>query len=47
MTITNESVMEAASAEKWMRSVNTETRDYLQMRFTLEASRPSQAGESP
>lgn len=47
MTITNESVMEAASAEKWMRAVNTETRDYLQMRFTLEASRSNQSQETP
>ena len=39
MTITNESVMQAASAEKWMRSVNTETREFLQQRFALEASR--------
>lgn len=39
MTITNQSVMEAASAEKWMRSVNTETRDYLQMRFSLESAK--------
>ncbi len=38
MTITSESVMEAASAEKWMRAVDTETREYLQMRFTLEAA---------
>ncbi len=38
MTITNDSVMEAASAEKWMRSVNTETREFLQMRFALEAA---------
>lgn len=41
MTITNESVMEAASAEKWMRAVSTETSEYLQMRFTLEASKQS------
>ncbi len=47
MTITNESVMEAASAEKWMRAVNTETRDYLQMRFTLEASNQHRSQERP
>lgn len=40
MVITNESVMQAASAEKWMRSVNTETREFLQMRFSLEAAEP-------
>ncbi len=33
------SVLEAASAEKWMRSVDTETADFLRSRFLLEASR--------
>ena len=37
--ITKESTIEAASAEKWMRSVDTETRDFLRSRFALEASR--------
>lgn len=39
IVITNESTIEAASAEKWMRSVDTETRDFLRGRFALEASR--------
>ena len=39
MEITEQSTIEAASAEKWMRSVNTETRDFLRTRFLLEASR--------
>ena len=38
ITITNESTMELESADKWMRSVDTETRDFLRMRFALEAS---------
>jgi len=41
MEITQQSTIEAASAEKWMRSVNTETRDFLRTRFLLEASRSS------
>jgi Ca-activated chloride channel family protein len=36
--ITQESTLELASAEKWMRSVDTETRDFLRTRFRLEAS---------
>lgn len=39
IVITNESVIQAESAEKWMRSVDTETRDFLRVRFLLEASR--------
>jgi len=39
IVITDESTIEAASAEKWMRSVDTETRDFLRGRFALEASR--------
>jgi Ca-activated chloride channel family protein len=39
MTITNESTIELESAEKWMRSVDTETADFLRIRFALEASR--------
>ncbi len=38
ITITNESTIELESADKWMRSVDTETRDFLRMRFALEAS---------
>ena len=37
--VTRESVIEAQSAEKWMRSVDTETADFLRSRFLLEASR--------
>ena len=43
IVITQESTIEAASAEKWMRSVDTETRDFLRFRFALEATR----GEGP
>ncbi len=43
IVITKESTIEAASAEKWMRSVNTETRDFLRFRFALEARR----GDAP
>ena len=39
MTITKESTIELQSAEKWMRSVDTETRDFLRTRFELEARR--------
>jgi Ca-activated chloride channel family protein len=37
--ITQQSTIEAESAEKWMRSVDTQTRDFLRTRFLLEASR--------
>ena len=37
MTITRDSTIELESAEKWMRSVDTETRDFLRARFDLEA----------
>jgi Ca-activated chloride channel family protein len=37
--ITKESTLEAESAEKWMRSVDTKTADFLRSRFLLEASR--------
>ena len=37
--VTRESAIEAASAEKWMRSVDTETADFLRSRFLLEAAR--------
>lgn len=39
MTITNESTMDLAAEEKWMRSVDTETRDFLRSRFELEINR--------
>ncbi len=41
MEITRESTLELESAEKWMRSVDTETRDFLRTRFLLEVSRVS------
>jgi len=37
--VTRESAVEAQSADKWMRSVDTETADFLRSRFQLEASR--------
>jgi Ca-activated chloride channel family protein len=37
--ITQESTIELESAEKWMRSVDTQTRDFLRSRFLLEAVR--------
>jgi Ca-activated chloride channel family protein len=37
--ITQESTIEQESAEKWMRGVDTDTRDFLRTRFLLEASR--------
>ena len=37
--VTRESTIEAQSAEKWMRSVDTETAEFLRSRFMLEASR--------
>ena len=37
--VDRESALEAASAEKWMRSIDTETADFLRSRFLLEASR--------
>lgn len=39
IVITEESTIQAASAEKWMRSVDTETRDFLRIRFALEVAR--------
>ncbi len=39
IVITQESTIEAESAETWMRSVDTETRDFLRLRFALEATR--------
>ncbi len=39
ITVDRESSLEAASAEKWMRSVDTETADFLRSRFQLEAVR--------
>ncbi|MEM9759195.1 MAG: VWA domain-containing protein, partial [Pseudomonadota bacterium] len=37
--VTRDSVVEAQSAEKWMRAVDTETAEFLRTRFFLEASR--------
>ena len=37
--ITEQSTIEMESAEKWMRGVDTETRDFLHTRFLLEATR--------
>ena len=39
MTITKESTMDLAAEEKWMRAVDTETRDFLRSRFELESDR--------
>jgi Ca-activated chloride channel family protein len=39
MEITGDSKVEIESAEKWMRAVDTDTRDFLRTRFLLEASR--------
>jgi len=39
MEITDQSTIEMASAEKWMRGVDTETSDFLRTRFLLEAAR--------
>ena len=38
MTITKQSTIELESAEKWMRMVDTDTRDFLRTRFELEAT---------
>jgi Ca-activated chloride channel family protein len=40
--ITQESTIEQASAEKWMRAVDTETRDFLRTRFLLESFQEGQ-----
>ena len=37
--VSRDSAVEAQTAEKWMRSVNTETADFLRSRFLLEAAR--------
>ena len=37
--VSRDSAVEAQSAEKWMRSVDTETAEFLRSRFLLEASR--------
>lgn len=42
MEITQQSTLELQSAEKWMRSVDTETRDFLRSRFALEAAQREQ-----
>jgi len=40
--ITQESTIELESAEKWMRAVDTETRDFLRTRFLLESFQEGQ-----
>lgn len=45
MEITQQSTIDAESAEKWMRLVDTQTRDFLRTRFLLEASRRLRALE--
>ena len=37
MVVTERSTIELASAEKWMRTVDTDTRDFLRTRFELES----------
>jgi len=37
--VSRESTLEAQSAEKWMRSVDTDTSEFLRSRFALEATR--------
>lgn len=37
--ITRESMLDPGSAEKWMRSVDTETADFLRTRFAIERQR--------
>ena len=39
MQITRKETVEMQTAEKWMRSVNTEVSDYLRTRFALENTR--------
>ena len=39
MEITRESTIGLESAEKWMRSVDTDTAEFLRTRFALEQSR--------
>lgn len=45
--IDKDTVVQALSAEKWMRTVDTETGDFLRSRFDLEATRPAPAAEEP
>jgi Ca-activated chloride channel family protein len=40
--ITQESTIELESAEKWMRAVDTDTRDFLRTRFLLESFQEGQ-----
>jgi len=42
--VSRESAIEAQTAEKWMRSVNTEARDFLNTRFALEHQRFRKGG---
>ena len=39
MQITQQETLQLETAEKWMRSVNTEVSDYLKIRFALESRR--------
>ncbi len=40
--LSNKDTMKLETAEQWMRGVNTETADFLRLRFALEASREDQ-----
>ena len=42
MVITNQSRLEAKSADQWMRAVDTEPREFLRFKFALEAERQAQ-----
>ncbi len=39
MTVTKQSTIELESAQKWMRSIDTKTSDFLRIRFELESRR--------
>jgi Ca-activated chloride channel family protein len=43
MVITEQSTIEQVSAEKWMRAVDTQTREFLQIRFAIQANQPDRA----
>jgi Ca-activated chloride channel family protein len=43
MTITDRSTVEQQTAEKWMRSVDTRTSEFLAVRFGMEAGRTQEA----
>ena len=42
MVITGESKLKLESAEQWMRAVDTQPRDFLRMKFALEAAAESE-----